>query len=112
MLSSLEHFLKLDLTKWLRLLRDLDLLPAVLGQDWSYVFLQKFEGNVTILPRVIVRDYFRLITDPDEKELTRYLIGGQRGTWPKISMIINRMKIEQFLFECKAKLAPPRRDSL
>lgn len=30
-----------------QLIRDLDLLPQLLGQDWSSVFLQRFEGSVT-----------------------------------------------------------------
>lgn len=28
-----------------RLLRDLDLLPLVLGQNWSFLFLQDFGGT-------------------------------------------------------------------
>ena len=30
-----------------KLIRDLDLLPQLLGQDWSSVFLQRFDGTVT-----------------------------------------------------------------
>lgn len=30
-----------------QLIRDLDLLPQLLGQDWSSVFLQRFDGSVT-----------------------------------------------------------------
>ena len=47
--SAVEQFLKLDLTKWLKVLRDLDLLPKIMDQDWSYIWLQKFDGSVTIL---------------------------------------------------------------
>ncbi|KAF8265117.1 hypothetical protein EI94DRAFT_1772455 [Lactarius quietus] len=32
-------------------IRDLDLLPELLGSDWSSVFLQRFDGAVTIWPR-------------------------------------------------------------
>lgn len=35
--------------KWLRVLRDLELMPRPFGQDWTHIFLQKFEGNITIL---------------------------------------------------------------
>lgn len=47
--STIEQLLKLDLSKWLKVLRDLDLLPRVLNQDWSSIWLQKFDGDVTIL---------------------------------------------------------------
>ena len=43
-LSAAEQFLKLDLTKNFRVIRDLELMPELLGQNWSGVFLQKFEG--------------------------------------------------------------------
>lgn len=37
----------------LQVIRDLELMPQLLGQDWSSVFLQKFEGSVTwvLLPQ-------------------------------------------------------------
>ncbi|ORX71413.1 hypothetical protein DL89DRAFT_274508 [Linderina pennispora] len=63
-LSALEHFLKLDIRKWLRLLRDLDLVPLLFGQDWSYVWLQKFDGSVTVRPKATVGEYLRLLRDP------------------------------------------------
>lgn len=47
--SAAEQFLKLDLSKWLKVVRDLDLLPKMLDQDWSSIWLQKFDGTVTIL---------------------------------------------------------------
>jgi hypothetical protein len=51
LLSAAEQYLKLELTKNFKVIRDLELLPTMLGQDWSSVFLQKFEGSVTIWPR-------------------------------------------------------------
>ena len=49
MASTAEQVLKLELSKWLKVLRDLDLLPKVMNQDWSSIWLQKFDGEVTIL---------------------------------------------------------------
>ena len=34
-----------------QVIRDLELLPEFGGQNWSAVFLQKFEGSVTIWPK-------------------------------------------------------------
>ena len=64
LLAAAEQWLKLELTKnfkvvifgtisskyynlFLQVIRDLDLLPPILGQDWSSVFLQRFDGTVT-----------------------------------------------------------------
>lgn len=63
LLSAAEQFLKHELTKNFKVgyklarrydanllsqvIRDLELMPQLLGQDWSSVFLQKFEGSVT-----------------------------------------------------------------
>lgn len=33
-----------------QVIRDLELLPQLLGQDWSSVFLQRFDGAVTYVP--------------------------------------------------------------
>lgn len=57
--SAAEQFLKLDLSKWLKVLRDLDLLPRVMNQDWSNLWLQKFDGTVTILVSYTITSIFR-----------------------------------------------------
>lgn len=72
LLSAAEQYLKLELTKnfkvgcnpidqtrfiahsvgrLFQVIRDLELMPQLLGSDWSSVFLQRFAGSVTILPK-------------------------------------------------------------
>ncbi|GAA5822287.1 hypothetical protein JCM11251_006289 [Rhodosporidiobolus azoricus] len=94
-LSAAEQFWKIEMVKWFRIIRDLELLPEFGGQNWSAVFLQKFEGTVTIWPKSRFVDWFRILTDPDRKELERMIRVGQHVTWPKIKMIENRLKIER-----------------
>ncbi|KAL7416743.1 acyl transferase/acyl hydrolase/lysophospholipase [Mrakia frigida] len=95
LLSAMEQYLKLELTKNFKVIRDLELMPTMLGQDWSSVFLQRFDGSVTIWPRTRVQDWFRLLTDPDRKELKRMLRVGEVATFPKLHMISNRDRIER-----------------
>ncbi|KAH9951578.1 patatin-domain-containing protein [Amylocystis lapponica] len=95
LLSAAEQWLKLELTKNFKLIRDLDLLPQLLGQDWSSVFLQRFEGVVTIWPRTRFMDWIRILSDPDPAELDRMLHVGQLVTWPKLHMIENRYRLEK-----------------
>lgn len=50
-LSALESYIKLDLSKHFKVIRDLDLMPQILQSDWSGVFLQRFSGDLTLTPR-------------------------------------------------------------
>ncbi|BGP49849.1 hypothetical protein JCM10450v2_005754 [Rhodotorula kratochvilovae] len=95
LLAAAEGYCKIELIKWFRVIRDLELLPEFGGQNWSGVFLQKFEGSVTIWPKSRFKDWFRLLTDPDRDELARMIRVGQGVTWPRIKMIENRLKIER-----------------
>ncbi|KAH9943430.1 acyl transferase/acyl hydrolase/lysophospholipase [Epithele typhae] len=98
LLSAGEQWLKLELTKNFKLIRDLDLLPQLLGQDWSSVFLQRFEGSVTIWPRTRFMDWVHILSDPDPPELERMMRIGQLVTWPKLHMIANRHRLEKQIF--------------
>ncbi|KAJ2858244.1 hypothetical protein GGI22_003344 [Coemansia erecta] len=93
-LSAVEHALKLDVRKWLRLLSDLNLVPLLFNQDWTYVWLQKFDGNITIVPARRLTEYFRLLLDPTPQSLTQSMEAGKAATWPKVKMIKTRQKIE------------------
>ncbi|KAF9987580.1 hypothetical protein BGZ65_003012 [Modicella reniformis] len=104
LLSSLEQFLKLDLSKWLKVLRDLELLPRIMNQDWSWIWLQKFDGHVTILPKSGFSDWFQLLTDPDDVRMKHCLTVGERQTFPKLHMIANRMRIEQMIAQCRTEI--------
>ncbi|XP_006460313.1 hypothetical protein AGABI2DRAFT_117271 [Agaricus bisporus var. bisporus H97] len=94
LLSAGEQWLKHELTKNFRVIRDLELLPTLLGSDLSTLFLQRFDGSVTIWPRTRFMDFVRILTDPDPPELDRMLRVGQLVTWPKLHMISNRARIE------------------
>jgi predicted acylesterase/phospholipase RssA len=94
LLSAAEQWLKLELTKNFKVIRDLELLPQLLGQDWSSVFLQRFDGAVTIWPRTRILDWLHILSDPDSAELERMMKVGQIVTWPKLHMIENRFRIE------------------
>ncbi|KAJ1906623.1 hypothetical protein LPJ81_001250 [Coemansia sp. IMI 209127] len=93
-LSAVEHALKLDVRKWLRLLSDLNLVPLLFNQDWTHVWLQKFDGNITIVPPRRLAEYFRLLLDPTPQSLTQSMEAGRAATWPKVKMIKTRQKIE------------------
>lgn len=95
--SAAETYLKLDLSKWLKVLRHLELFPRPLGQDWSGIWLQQFSGTVTIWPKGQISDFFYILSDPSPERLARMLQVGQQSTFPKLLFIANRMKIERLI---------------
>ncbi|TAQ85725.1 hypothetical protein B7494_g5959 [Chlorociboria aeruginascens] len=95
--SATEQYLKLDLNKWLKVLRHLELLPRPLGQDWSEIWLQQFSGTITIWPRSVISDFWRILSDPNAKQLARMLHVGQQSAFPKLAFLANRMKVERVI---------------
>ncbi|KAH9223815.1 acyl transferase/acyl hydrolase/lysophospholipase [Leptodontidium sp. 2 PMI_412] len=95
--SATEQYLKLDLNKWLKVLRHLELLPRPLGQDWSEIWLQQFSGTITIWPRSVVSDFWRILSDPNPKQLARMLHVGQQSAFPKLKFLANRLKVERMI---------------
>ncbi|KAF3936869.1 hypothetical protein ABW19_dt0205677 [Dactylella cylindrospora] len=101
--SAAEQYLKLDLNKWLKVLRHLELLPRPLGTDWSNLFLQRFYGRVNILPRTKLIDYWYILSDPSRERLSWMINSGEHATFPKLKFISNRMKIERIVEEGRRK---------
>ncbi|KKY21741.1 putative patatin-like serine [Phaeomoniella chlamydospora] len=111
--SALETTLKLDLQKYLKILRHLELLPRPLGQDWSEIWLQRFSGTITVWPKTQISDFWNILSDPNTKRLARMLRVGENSAWPKIRFVNNRMKIEKIIVEglrtAQSRLGEPAR---
>lgn len=96
--SAAEQYIKLDLTKWLKILRQLELLPRLLGQDWSQIWLQQgFGGTITIWPKSVPSDFARILTDPTPPRLARMIHEGQQSAFPTLKFVANRLKIERLV---------------
>ncbi|KAF2089239.1 patatin-domain-containing protein [Saccharata proteae CBS 121410] len=106
--SATEQYLKLDLTKWLKVLRHLELLPRPLGQDWSEIWLQRFSGTITIWPKSIPSDFYYILTDPTPSRLARMIHVGQQSAFSKLKFISNRIKIERVVEEGRRETRPVR----
>lgn len=107
-LSAAEHVLKLNMLTNVKILRDLNLLPKMLGQDWSSVFLQQFQGSITIYPKTRALDWPRILTDPSRHDLLRMMRSGQYVTFPKLHMMHQRMCIERAIASGRAALRAER----
>ena len=95
--SAIETYLKLELQKFMKISRHLELLPRPLGQDWSGIWLQQFSGTITIWPKSRISDFWYILSDPSPERLARMLVAGQQSTFPKLLFIQNRMKIERLI---------------
>ena len=93
--TALEQLFRLEIKKWLQIVKSLDLLPHVLQQDWSNVWLQNFTGTITIWPRNRLIDFWYILSDPNEKQMEEIITKGERSMYPKILFIKNRLSIEK-----------------
>ncbi|KAI1432730.1 lipase [Xylaria sp. CBS 124048] len=104
--SAAEQYIKLDLNKWLKVLKHLELLPRPLGQDWSQLWLQQFSGTITIWPQAQASDFWQILSDPDPDRLARMLHEGQQSTFPKLKFIANRLKLERLIEQGRRETRP------
>ncbi|KAL5419600.1 hypothetical protein PMIN06_006904 [Paraphaeosphaeria minitans] len=104
--SALEQYIKLDLHKWLKVLRHLELLPRPLGQDWSEIWLQRFSGTITIWPKTIMSDFMYILTDPTPERLARMIHVGQQCTFPTLKFVANRAKLEHVIQQGRRQFRP------
>lgn len=95
LIASLEHLIKLEITKWFKLIKSLELLPRIKDQDWSNVWLQKFSGTITIWPKLKFKDLYYILSDPTETRLEEMLRNGENSAYPKLHFIQHRLNIER-----------------
>lgn len=93
--TAFEQLLKLEIKKWLQIVKTLDLLPRWLEQDWLNVFLQRFTGSITIWPRNRFKDFLYILLDPNEAQMEEYLVKGERSMFPRLLFLKHRLSIER-----------------
>lgn len=101
--TALEHLFKLEIKKWLEMIKALDLLPRLSEQDWLSIWLQRFTGLITIWPRNSVRDFWNILSDPSEEQMAELLSKGERYMFPKLLFIKHRLLIENAIERGRAK---------
>ncbi|KAF2021855.1 patatin-domain-containing protein [Aaosphaeria arxii CBS 175.79] len=104
--SAIEQYIKLDLNKWLKVLRHLELLPRPMGQDWSEIWLQRFSGTITIWPKSVPSDFWHILSDPSPQRLSRMIHVGQQSAFPKLKFIANRAKLEHLIQQGRRQYRP------
>lgn len=93
--TALEQLFKLEITKWLQMIKTLDLLPHFLEQDWLNIWLQRFSGSITIWPKIKIKDFLYILSDPTEEQLGEMILKGERSMYPLLLFIKHRLTIER-----------------
>lgn len=76
--------------------KTLDTASSILDQD--------YRGNINIFPEVSLWRYANVTTNPSMDSIKRFMMEGERATWPRIEMIRNQTLISQTLDACVEKL--------
>lgn len=76
--------------------RPLDTASSILDQD--------YRGNINIFPEVSLWRYANVTANPSMESIKRFMLEGERATWPRIEMIRNQTLISQTLDACLEKL--------
>ena len=83
----------------------MELLPTIMGGNFSNLYLQIFDGNVTIFPPFPrMKQLLNLLQDPTRETYEEFLRNGQLYTWPALRMIENQARIEHAVNEWYTKL--------
>lgn len=64
-------------------------------QDWLNIWLQTFSGAITVWPRIRIKDFWYILSDPTEEQLEEMIIKGQRSMFPRLLFIKHRNSIER-----------------
>ena len=65
---------------------------------------QAYGGDIDIHPRFEPSMLLRMLKNPSEDDLARFVLEGQRATWPQLAMIRDHTRIARCLTRCEARL--------
>lgn len=104
-----EYYANLNVQQSLVKLAKLRMIPRIFGAEMGAIFLQRYAGHVTLVPRMSLLDTFKALSHPTETDMARYLEQGQACAFPAVCAIRDMLCIEQKLDECVAKFPFSRR---
>lgn len=87
-----------------------EILRQMSGQMYT-IMGQRYSGDVTLSPSYRLRDYRRMLANPDPAWVREMILQGERATWPKISMIRSHARISKTLERCIRRLKTEQRRS-
>ena len=101
--NSMSHLAKSEALHRMHTLADMGIFPNILTKTVS-VLSQKYSGDITIFPEISYADFPRMLSNPTPDFMRRAMLGGERATWPKMSIIKNHCAIELALDDAVQEL--------
>ena len=98
-LLRVANFLLLNIKYSIQKLLEVDLFDIRFVRTLQGVLMQDFRGHITILPSLQWTDYSRILHNPTERDMQRYISRGEQSTWPHVESIRYTMRIETALVD-------------
>ena len=103
-LLRVANFLLLNIKYGMQKLLEVDLLNLRMVRTLQGILVQDFSGHITVLPQLGVSDYLRILHQPSEEDMARFIINGEKATWPHVEAIRMTMAAEIAMQEAAAAL--------
>ncbi|WP_290577853.1 DUF3336 domain-containing protein [Algiphilus sp.] len=68
---------------------------------------QNYRGNITIMPQNSLWRFMRVTANPRIDDVRRFILEGERATWPRMAQVRNQLMVSQALERCLANLEAP-----
>lgn len=79
--------------------------------EQAYALLnQDYRGDIDIHPRFHWANYRKVASNPTRKELSAFILEGQRAVWPQVAKITNQTRLARAFRACIATLRAAQRD--
>ena len=101
--NNISHLAKSEALHRMHTMADMGIFPNILTKTVS-VLSQKYSGDITIFPEISYADFPRMLSNPTPDFMHRAMLGGERATWPRMSIIKNHCAIELALDDAVQKL--------
>jgi NTE family protein len=72
--------------------------------SWASILEQEYQGNITIVPEMSVWRYAHVTANPKMEAVQRFILEGERATWPRIEMVRNQTLIGRTFDHCIMRL--------
>jgi TAG lipase/steryl ester hydrolase/phospholipase A2/LPA acyltransferase len=105
-LARIIQYLKLQVKAWIKNVSMLSLQFGIplLGKGLLPLLTQKYEGDITLVPRWGLNDLLELFKDPDKNRFDACILEGERITWPKLERLKQECQVERVMDQCTKNL--------
>ena len=101
--NNFSRLAKSEALHRMQIVAEMGIFPNLLTKTVS-VLSQRYSGDITIFPEILYGDFPRMLSNPTSAFMHRAMLGGERATWPKMSIIKNHCAIELALDHAVQKL--------